>query len=68
MFIELLYSIVYRLEEKSIVKAKIDSNAIVGASFQHELNSSVKLTLCAEVDAKDWAADSHKFGIGLNFE
>jgi hypothetical protein len=51
-----------------VVKAKVDSNAIVSASFQHDLSKFVRMTLCAEVDVKDWAADSHKFGIGLHFE
>ena len=51
-----------------MVKVKIDSNAILAGSFQHDLSKFIRLTLCAEVDIKDWTADSHKFGIGLNFE
>jgi Eukaryotic porin len=57
-----------RLEDDSTIKVKIDSHAILAASFQHNLSKYAKLTLCAEVDAKDWTADSHKFGIGLSFQ
>lgn len=55
------------MEDESVVKAKIDSNAIFAASFQQNLSKICKITLCAEVDIKDWSAESHKFGIGLNF-
>lgn len=56
------------LLDDSVVKAKIDSNAIFASSFTHQLSKFVKMTMCAEVDIKDWAADSHKFGVGLTFE
>lgn len=59
----------YLMGDESIVKAKIDSNAIIASSFTHQLSKFVKLTLCAEVDIKDLSApDSHKFGVGLSFE
>jgi len=57
----------YLLDE-SVIKTKIDSNAILAGSFTHPLSKFFKMTLCAEVDIKDWAADSHKFGVGLTFE
>lgn len=57
-----------RMDDLSTLKTKVDSNAIVSSSFNHRLSSFVQMTLCAEVDVKDWAAESHKFGIGLTFE
>jgi Eukaryotic porin len=57
-----------RLDENSTVKTRIDSNAILASSFSHNLSKYVRMTLCGEVDIKDWSADSHKFGIGLTFE
>lgn len=52
----------------SKLKGKIDSNAVVAASFRHQLSSEVQLSVCAEVNVQEWSADSHKFGIGLEFD
>ena len=37
------------LDDKSTVKAKIDSGALLTGSFIHKLSDHVKMTLCAEV-------------------
>lgn len=37
----------------------------VGGELEQNLTPFANLLLAAEVDAKDWASDSHKFGIGL---
>lgn len=58
----------FKLESDSIIKAKLDSNAIITTSFVHSLSKHVKMTLCGEVNAHEWSADSHKFGVGLEFE
>ena len=39
----------YSLDDKSIVKMKIDSNSLFSGSFQHTLSKFVKMTLCTEV-------------------
>jgi len=56
------------LDEKSSVKAKIDSNAIIAASYQQQLSKICKMSINAEVDAHGWSAESHKFGINLQFD
>lgn len=56
------------LDEKSSVKAKIDSNALIAASYQQQLSKICKMSVNAEVDAYGWTSDSHKFGINLQFD
>lgn len=34
-------------------------------AFSQQLSPFANLLLSAEVDAKDWASDSHKMGLGL---
>ncbi len=63
----LLFGLQYDLDINSYVKFKIDSNATLSTAFRHKLNSNVDLTVCGEVNVQDWSADSHKFGIGLDF-
>jgi len=55
----------YRFDEKSHLRTKIDSNAIFSLAFSQQLSPRVNFTLAGEVDTKDWAADSHKFGMAL---
>jgi hypothetical protein len=56
------------LDEKSSVKAKIDSNALIAASYQQQLSKICKMNINAEVDGYGWTSDSHKIGINLQFE
>ena len=56
------------LDENSAIKCKIDSNAIIAASYMHKLSNICKMNVNAEVDAHGLTADSHKFGIHLKFE
>lgn len=56
------------VDNLTTVKGKVDSAAIVSASFKRQLADYAKLTICATVDAQNLSADSHKFGIGLAFE
>lgn len=55
------------IDEKSSVKAKLGTNAILSTSFSQKLSDFVRMTVCAEVDISDWSAESHKFGFGLTF-
>ncbi len=57
-----------RLDDKSSIKAKIDSNAILAGTFKQKLSDFVRLVVSTEVNVHDWSANSHKFGIGLTFE
>jgi len=49
------------------VQGKIDSNAIVSANVHHTVSSNLKVIASASVDAKNFAGDSHKFGLQLIF-
>ena len=64
---KLLFGLQYDFDTGSHVKLKIDSSATLSTAFRHKLNSNVDVTVCGEVNVQDWSADSHKFGIGLDF-
>ena len=51
LYIDTIYTThsYYSLDDKSIVKMKIDSNSLFSGSFQHTLSKFVKMTLCTEV-------------------
>lgn len=55
-------------DQQTVVKGKVDSDAIFSASFRQRLSKFLQLTFCAEVDGKEMGAEGHKFGIGLEFE
>ncbi len=55
-------------DANTVVKAKIDSTALLSCSFKQMVAKRLSLTLCGEVDMKDMSADSHKFGCGIEFE
>jgi hypothetical protein len=57
-----------RIDERSSFKAKLDTTAVLSASFSQKLSPGVGMTVCAEVDVSEWSADSHKFGFVLNFD
>lgn len=46
-------------------QGKVDSNGIVSANWIQVLSPGVKLITSAAVDAKNFAGDSHKFGLTL---
>lgn len=54
-----------RLNEDCVVKARVDSSAVVAGVFQQQLSNQVTMSICAAVNVNDWAADSHKFGLKL---
>jgi hypothetical protein len=58
----------WKPDQQTVVKGKVDSDAIFSASFRQRLSKFLQLTFCAEVDGKEMGAEGHKFGIGLEFE
>lgn len=55
----------FRPEADIRLSAKMSSTALLSIAYAQNLNKFAHLLLSAEVDAKDWASDSHKFGLGL---
>mmetsp|Transcript_15273 Transcript_15273/g.22460 ORF Transcript_15273/g.22460 Transcript_15273/m.22460 type:complete len:298 (-) Transcript_15273:106-999(-) len=55
------------LDPQSHVRCRVDSDAMIALAYCHQLSPQVSLGLSAEVDAKDFASDSHKFGVSLSF-
>ncbi len=55
----------FRPDAATRLSAKISSLALLSVAFSQQLSPFANLLLSAEVDAKDWASDSHKMGLGL---
>lgn len=54
-----------KVDENTAFSGKIDSKGVVSANYIQVLRPEVKLIASASVDAKNFAADSHKFGLAL---
>jgi hypothetical protein len=58
----------FKPDNTTRVSAKVSSSALVSVAYSQQLTPFSTLLLASEVDAKDWASDSHKFGIGLTLQ
>jgi len=56
---------IYTLDSTTKFQGKVNSNGIVSANAIQIVSPGVKLISSVEVDAKNFAADSHKFGLQL---
>ena len=55
----------YVVDSETTVQGKVDSNAIVSANLIQKVSKQVKVVASAQVDSRNFAADSHKFGLQL---
>lgn len=55
----------WALDNDTSFQAKVDSNANLSFNYIQQINSSVKLGASVSLDAKDFAADTHSFGLSL---
>ena len=55
----------YLVDDFTQLAVKIDTKAMLGISFLQRLNKVAKLNIATEIDCKDLASDSHKFGLGI---
>lgn len=55
----------YKLDGSTTLQGKVGSNGVVSANAIQKLSPAVKLISSVEVDAKNFAADSHRFGLQL---
>lgn len=58
----------FKPDNTTRVSAKVSSSALVSVAYSQQLTPFSTLLIASEVDAKDWASDSHKFGIGLTLQ
>lgn len=56
---------IYSVDSDTKVQGKIDSNGIVSSNWIQNVRPQVQLIASAQVDAKNFAGDSHKFGLQL---
>ena len=55
----------WALDNDTTFQAKVDSNANLSFNYIQQINRSVKLGASIGLDAKDFAADTHSFGLSL---
>jgi len=56
---------IYNWDSETKFQGKFDSNGVVSANWIQVLRPKVKLISSAQVNAKDFSGDSHKFGMSL---
>lgn len=54
-------------DSESSVAGKVDSTGIISLVYNQNLKNKIKLTSAAEIDAKNFDSDGHKFGMALTF-
>jgi len=64
--VDIEFGCAYKLDKDTTVKGKVDSAGLLSASFKQKMNAMTTMTLCAQVDVNDLAANKHKFGLALN--
>lgn len=62
----LTFGCAYKLDKDTNVKAKVDSEGILSASYKQKISSISTLTLAAAVDTVNLSESKHKFGMLLN--
>jgi len=56
---------IYTLDASTKLQGKLNSNGVVSANAIQNISPAVKIISSVEVDAKNFASDSHKFGLQL---
>jgi len=56
---------IYTVDSETKFQGKIDSNGIVSSNWIQQVRPQVQLIASAQVDAKNFQGDSHKFGLSL---
>jgi voltage-dependent anion channel protein 2 len=56
----------YKLDKDTTVKAKVDSDGILCASYKQKISPLTTMTLAAQVDTVQLSDSKHKFGLQLN--
>ncbi|GIX98027.1 voltage-dependent anion-selective channel protein 2 [Caerostris darwini] len=59
---------VYKIDDHTSLRAKVNNNTQIGLSFTHRLRKGIQLTLSALIDGKSFNQGGHKIGLGLELE
>lgn len=58
----------YAVDDKTVVKAKINKSLLLGLSFKHQLSASASVTLSAAINAANLNGAGHSLGLALTLE
>lgn len=59
---------VYKVDDNTSVRAKVNNLSQIGLSFSHQLRKGITLTLSTLIDGKSLNQGGHKIGLGLDLE
>jgi len=59
---------IFIVDKDTSLRAKINNQGSLGLGLTHRLREGIDLTLCANIDAKNFNQGGHKLGFGLNLE
>ncbi|XP_076318077.1 non-selective voltage-gated ion channel VDAC2-like [Tachypleus tridentatus] len=59
---------VYKMDNNTSLRAKINNSSQIGLGFTHRLRDGVQLNLSSLIDGKNFNQGGHKLGLGLDLE
>ncbi|XP_076368269.1 non-selective voltage-gated ion channel VDAC2-like [Tachypleus tridentatus] len=59
---------IYKMDNNTSMRAKINNNSQIGLGFTHRLRDGVQLTLSTMLEGKQFNQGGHKLGIGLDLD
>lgn len=64
--VDIDFGCLYKLDKDTIVKGKAESTGLLSCSYKQKISAVTTMTLAAQVDVVNLAANKHKFGLQLN--
>jgi len=58
----------YNLDDKAIIRAKVNNDCQVGLSYQQTIKDGVTVTLSSNIDGNKLNAPGHKIGVGIELQ
>lgn len=59
---------VYTIDKHTSMRAKINNQGSLGLGLTHRLRDGIDVTMCSNIDAKNFNQGGHKLGFGINME
>lgn len=59
---------VFTVDKDTSLRAKVNNQGSLGLGLTHRLREGIEMTMCANIDAKNFNQGGHKIGFGLNLE
>ncbi|OQR68000.1 voltage-dependent anion-selective channel-like [Tropilaelaps mercedesae] len=59
---------VFTVDKDTSLRAKVNNEGLLGLGLTHRLRDGIQMTMCANIDTKNFNQGGHKIGFGLSLE